>query len=234
MYDARHCAPRAPTTACRCSSTRPPGSSARRAFTGRRSATSSGRCPCCPGRSTTTSPPRTSCSPPSTRRACAGSRSACRPRSTRRTDPWERLEAACVAHLEALLEESDYAQVVIRVQPADVPSVAARLVALRDGYERLFVDLVAELPLAPRRRPAQPAPDAARRAQLVADLVPAGPRRARARSPAVSLRLLRAPDRQGVDRWTSAPRCSSPRSASTATTAAAGSSPRICATPAWK
>ena len=64
-----------------------------------------------------------------------------------KTDPWARLEAACVAHLEALLEESDYAQVVIRVRPSDVPAVAAHLVALRDRYERLFVDLVADLPV---------------------------------------------------------------------------------------
>jgi TetR/AcrR family transcriptional regulator, cholesterol catabolism regulator len=63
------------------------------------------------------------------------------------TDPWARLEAACVAHLEALLDESDYAQVVIRVRPNDTPSVAAHLVELRDGYERLFVDLVADLPV---------------------------------------------------------------------------------------
>jgi len=65
------------------------------------------------------------------------------------TEPWARLEAACVAHLESLLEESDYAQVVIRVRPGDVPAVAAHLVTLRDGYERLFVDLIAALPLAP-------------------------------------------------------------------------------------
>ena len=65
-----------------------------------------------------------------------------------KTHPWSRLEAACVAHLEALLEESDYAQVVIRVRPGDVPTVAAHLVELRDAYERLFVDLVADLPLA--------------------------------------------------------------------------------------
>ena len=64
-----------------------------------------------------------------------------------KTDPWSRLEAACVAHLEALLEESDYAQVVIRVRPNDVPSVAGHLVELRDGYERLWVDLVADLPV---------------------------------------------------------------------------------------
>jgi AcrR family transcriptional regulator len=63
-------------------------------------------------------------------------------------DPWERLEAACIAHLEALLQESDYAQVVIRVRPADAPSVAAELVRLRDDYERHWVDLVQGLPLA--------------------------------------------------------------------------------------
>ncbi len=62
-------------------------------------------------------------------------------------DPWTRLEAACVAHLEALLEESDYAQVVIRVRPTDVPAIAARLVAMRDSYERGFAELVQALPL---------------------------------------------------------------------------------------
>jgi AcrR family transcriptional regulator len=63
-------------------------------------------------------------------------------------DPWERLEAACVAHLEALLEAGDYAQVVVRVRPGDAPSVAGELVKLRDGYEQLFVELVQALPLA--------------------------------------------------------------------------------------
>ena len=57
-----------------------------------------------------------------------------------RRDPWTRLEAACAAHLEALLEDSDYAQVVIRVRPDDAPDVAARLVALRDEYEGLFAE----------------------------------------------------------------------------------------------
>lgn len=64
-----------------------------------------------------------------------------------RSDPWQRLEAACVAHLEALLDERDYAQVVIRVRPGDVPAIAAHLVALRDRYEALFVELVRDLPL---------------------------------------------------------------------------------------
>jgi AcrR family transcriptional regulator len=67
---------------------------------------------------------------------------------SRERDPRERLEAACIAHLEALLQESDYAQVVIRVLPADAPSVATELVRLRDDYESLWVDLVQDLPLA--------------------------------------------------------------------------------------
>jgi AcrR family transcriptional regulator len=65
----------------------------------------------------------------------------------RRTDPWQRLTAACVAHLEALLAEGDYAQVTIRVRPADVPEIAESLTALRDRYEALFVELIDALPL---------------------------------------------------------------------------------------
>jgi AcrR family transcriptional regulator len=64
-----------------------------------------------------------------------------------RHDPWQRLEAACVAHLEALHEESDYAQVVVRVRPSDVVAVESRLVALRDRYEHVFTELVLALPL---------------------------------------------------------------------------------------
>jgi AcrR family transcriptional regulator len=64
-----------------------------------------------------------------------------------RKDPWERLEAACIGHLEALLEQSDYAQVVIRVRPSDAPSVESDLVKMRDEYEKAFNDLIAVLPL---------------------------------------------------------------------------------------
>ena len=64
-----------------------------------------------------------------------------------RTDPWQRLEAAAIAHLEALLDDSNYAQVVIRVRPTDVPSVAQHLIELRDRYERVFTELVQALPV---------------------------------------------------------------------------------------
>jgi AcrR family transcriptional regulator len=63
-------------------------------------------------------------------------------------EPWQRLEAACVAHLTTLLDESDYSQVVIRVRPSDAPAAEPELVQLRDSYERRFARLVAALPLA--------------------------------------------------------------------------------------
>jgi AcrR family transcriptional regulator len=65
-------------------------------------------------------------------------------------DPWTRLERVCAAHLAALLEDSDYGQVVIRVRPDDVPAIAQQLVALRDGYEKLFARAIAALPLPSR------------------------------------------------------------------------------------
>jgi AcrR family transcriptional regulator len=58
-----------------------------------------------------------------------------------------RLRAACRAHLQVLLDASDYAQVVIRVLPEDVPAAAADLGAHRDGYERRFRDLIGALDL---------------------------------------------------------------------------------------
>ena len=62
-------------------------------------------------------------------------------------DPWARLEAACVAHLASLLDQTDYSQVVIRVRPSDAPAVADELVALRDAYERRWTALIGALPL---------------------------------------------------------------------------------------
>jgi AcrR family transcriptional regulator len=64
-------------------------------------------------------------------------------------EPWARLEAACAAHLEALLADRAHAAVMT----ADLGRLDARLrrrlVRMRDGYEVRFVELVAALPLAP-------------------------------------------------------------------------------------
>lgn len=62
-------------------------------------------------------------------------------------DPWQRLEAACVAHLSSLLDQTDYSQVVIRIRPGDAPAVADELIALRDRYEARWGRLVGALPL---------------------------------------------------------------------------------------
>jgi AcrR family transcriptional regulator len=64
-----------------------------------------------------------------------------------RNTPWERLEAGCAAHLEALLELSDYTQVMIRVLPPEGGKVAERLLELRDRYEARFRKLIDELAL---------------------------------------------------------------------------------------
>ena len=66
------------------------------------------------------------------------------------TDPWAKLTSVCAAHLEGLLEDSAYGQVVIRVRPDDAPEVAQRLIALRDEYEAVFSQAIAALPLPPR------------------------------------------------------------------------------------
>lgn len=61
--------------------------------------------------------------------------------------PWERLEAGCAAHLEAMLELSDYTQVMIRVLPPEGGKVAERLLELRDQYEARFRGLIDALDL---------------------------------------------------------------------------------------
>ena len=60
-------------------------------------------------------------------------------------DPWERLRLACTAHMETILDRSDYAQVVVRVHPSEVPNMSAQLIRLRDDYESLFKDLIGSI-----------------------------------------------------------------------------------------
>lgn len=55
-----------------------------------------------------------------------------------RATAWDRLTAAVEAHLEAILDTSAYARVVIRILPDDVPEIAPDLTRLRDRYEERF------------------------------------------------------------------------------------------------
>lgn len=61
---------------------------------------------------------------------------------TGRQDPWDRLEAACIAHLETLLADSAHAAVMTAELRRLDPRLRRRLVVLRDRYERRFVELV--------------------------------------------------------------------------------------------
>jgi TetR/AcrR family transcriptional regulator, cholesterol catabolism regulator len=62
-------------------------------------------------------------------------------------DPWARLEAACVAHLRSLLEKSRFAAVLVSHPALDNVPPREQAIALRDRYEAVFKDLVADLPL---------------------------------------------------------------------------------------
>ena len=62
-------------------------------------------------------------------------------------DPWGRLEAACVAHMQTLLVKDSYAAVVISHLSFNSLPKQDRLVDLRDRYEFVFKGLIENLPL---------------------------------------------------------------------------------------
>lgn len=62
--------------------------------------------------------------------------------------PWDRLEAACVAHLNTLLGGNEYAHVVAPQFTHTLPSkIRRRLIEQRDAYEAIFAALVDALDL---------------------------------------------------------------------------------------
>ena len=65
------------------------------------------------------------------------------------TEPWTRLEAACAAHMNVILNESDFAAVLVNVTPTRSMAVWEQLAGLRDEYEKNFRQLVDDLPLPP-------------------------------------------------------------------------------------
>lgn len=66
-----------------------------------------------------------------------------------KTDPWDRMEAACIAHVSGLLLGwRNVNQVLFIMPPWQYPeSIRDRVIALRDEYESLFTALVDDLPL---------------------------------------------------------------------------------------
>ena len=65
------------------------------------------------------------------------------------TTPWERIEAACAAHLRALIANRDYTQAMIRTRPHEAGAFAVRIRDLRQDYEMRFRRLIEDLPLPP-------------------------------------------------------------------------------------
>ena len=63
------------------------------------------------------------------------------------SDPWKKLEIAVITHVEAILDHNDYARVMIGVLPDKAPEIHQELTDMRDDYERLFAEIVDELPL---------------------------------------------------------------------------------------
>jgi AcrR family transcriptional regulator len=64
------------------------------------------------------------------------------------TDPWERMEAACVAHVTGLLDWRRANQVLFVTPPWQYPeSIRDRVIKLRDEYEQIFIALIAKLPV---------------------------------------------------------------------------------------
>ena len=63
-------------------------------------------------------------------------------------DPWDRLEAACAAHVETLHASKDYGSVIATEFPRrHSPKLAARMIEERDDYENVFRTLIDDLPL---------------------------------------------------------------------------------------
>jgi AcrR family transcriptional regulator len=65
-----------------------------------------------------------------------------------KTDPWQRMETACIAHTTGLLDWRRANQALFIMPPWHYPeSIRARVIALRDEYEKIFVGLIDDLPL---------------------------------------------------------------------------------------
>jgi AcrR family transcriptional regulator len=64
------------------------------------------------------------------------------------SDPWERLEAAAVAHCEALLDRSGFRVLVTLLYPPGLSGeVRKRLAARRDRFEHMMAAVIEALPL---------------------------------------------------------------------------------------
>jgi AcrR family transcriptional regulator len=65
-----------------------------------------------------------------------------------KTGPWQRMETACIAHTSGLLDWRRANQALFIMPPWHYPDgIKARVIALRDEYEKIFIGLIDDLPL---------------------------------------------------------------------------------------
>ncbi len=66
------------------------------------------------------------------------------------SDPWDRLEAACTTMLGIQLDPHSITMPLMNDLQAVPPEVREQLIVNRNAFEKIFIDLVADLPLDPR------------------------------------------------------------------------------------
>lgn len=65
----------------------------------------------------------------------------------RQSEPWQRLEAACVAHLTVLLEGGDFFRAVMQEMPRGESQLYQQVTKMRDEHESIFARLIDGLQL---------------------------------------------------------------------------------------
>jgi AcrR family transcriptional regulator len=63
-------------------------------------------------------------------------------------DPWERLTQAAVAHMNTLFGGNNFSILLCADISRTAPTLRSRLIEIRDSYDKLFMDLIEDLPLA--------------------------------------------------------------------------------------
>jgi AcrR family transcriptional regulator len=62
-------------------------------------------------------------------------------------DPWERLTQAAVAHMNTLFGGNNFSILLCADISRTAPTLRSRLIEIRDSYDKLFMDLIENLPL---------------------------------------------------------------------------------------
>ncbi|WP_288903513.1 TetR/AcrR family transcriptional regulator [uncultured Sneathiella sp.] len=62
-------------------------------------------------------------------------------------DPWERLTQAAIAHMNTLFGGNNFSILLCADISRTAPTLRSRLIEIRDSYDKLFMDLIEDLPI---------------------------------------------------------------------------------------